>query len=153
MRLTFDQKVESLTGEIQSGSLSLKEVVTLASIVERESKFDEERPVIAGILLNRLNINMGLQADATLQYAVANARCQAQEECTWWPTLTREDLEINSPYNTYRLRGLPPAPIANPGLSSLKAVVSPQASKYLYYLHDSKEWLTTPKPLRSTTKT
>ncbi len=137
MRRTFDLKIEGMKAEIEAGSLSLEEVVTLASIVERESKFDEERPIIAGILINRLNIGMGLQADATVQYAVANANCRARKECNWWPTvLTKDELKINSPYNTYRFKGLPPGPIANPGLSSIKAAILPKTSNYLYYLHD-----------------
>ena len=109
----------------------------MASIIERETKTDEERPVVAGILINRLDIDMGLQADATVQYAAASINCRAEEECNWWPILTKGDLAINSPYNTYRFRGLPPAPIASPGISSLRAAVSPEESDYLYYLHDA----------------
>ena len=74
---------------------------------------------------------MGLQADATVQYAVGTSE-------NWWPILTKEDIATSSPYNTYRFRGLPPAPIANPGLSSLRAAIFPQENDYLYYLHDSK---------------
>ena len=138
MRSTFDKKIADLQEKIDSGSLTLNQAVTLASIVERETKFADERPIVAGILLNRLNIGMGLQADATVQYAVASKTCKTQSPCEWWPILTRDDLEIASSYNTYRFRGLPPGPIASPGLSSIKAAVEPEASEYLYYLHDSK---------------
>lgn len=138
MRSTFDKKTADLQEKIDSGSLSLNQVVTLASIVEREAKFADERPIVAGILLNRLNIGMGLQVDATVQYAVASKSCGSSASCEWWPILTRDDLEIASSYNTYRFRGLPPAPIASPGLSSIKAAVEPEPSDYLYYLHDSK---------------
>jgi UPF0755 protein len=138
MRSTFDLKAKELEEELTSSSLSLDEIVTLASIIERETKTDEERPVVAGILLNRLEIDMGLQADATVQYAVASVNCRTKVECNWWPVLTRDDLDINSPFNTYRFEGLPPSAIANPGFSSLRAAVNPEESDYLYYLHDDK---------------
>jgi UPF0755 protein len=147
MLATFDIKIAELQEGIENSDLSLNEIVTLASIVERETRTSEERPVVAGILINRLDINMGLAADATVQYAVANAQCPAspaggqmlKAKCDdWWPILTREDIAINSPYNTYKYRGLPPTPIASPGLSSLRAAVFPEDSDYLYYLHDAK---------------
>ena len=120
-----------------ASGLSKGEIIILASIIERETKTPAERPIIAGILLNRIAIGMGLQTDATVQYAVATANCGSTCE-DWWPILTREDLEINSPYNTYKFRGLPPAPIASPGLSSIAAVINAEDSDYLYYLHDPK---------------
>lgn len=141
MRSTFYQKTKALEAKfLVSSDLSLAEMVTLASIVERETRTDEERPVVAGILLNRLEIGMGLQADPTVQYAVATVNCQLLTvNCDdWWPILTKEDLSINSPYNTYRFRGLPPAPIASPGISALRAALSPEDSLYLYYLHDAE---------------
>lgn len=139
MRNIFDRRIREIEG-VRSSKLSLEEIVVLASIIERETKTDEERPVVAGILLNRLDIGMGLQADATVQYAVGNVKCQMSNvKCeNWWPILTKEDLLIDSTYNTYRYRGLPPAPIANPGLSSLKAAILPEETEYLYYLHDSE---------------
>ncbi|MFZ5933127.1 MAG: endolytic transglycosylase MltG [Patescibacteria group bacterium] len=138
MRSTFDKKIAELDEKINSGSLTVGQVITLASIVERETKFAAERPIIAGILLNRLNLGMGLAADATVQYAIATSKCSGRTDCEWWPTLTKEDLSINSAYNTYRFKGLPPSPIANPGLSAIRAVVEPEESEYLYYLHDEK---------------
>ena len=140
MREVFDQMLAGEAKEaISKTKYSLAEIVTLASIIERETKTDSERPVVAGILFNRLDIGMGLQVDASLQYAVANAKCKMlNAKCeNWWPILSKEDLRIESPYNTYKYRGLPPAAIANPGLSSLKAVVFPQETNYLYYLHDA----------------
>lgn len=131
MRSTFDIKTAELNEGIKASELTLREIVILASIIERETRTEDERPIVAGLLINRLNIGMGLQADATVQYAVATSS-------NWWPILTKDDLQVNSPYNTYRFRGLPPAPIANPGLSSIKAAVFPEDSEYLYYLHDSK---------------
>lgn len=131
MRSTFDIKTAELSDGIEASSLTLREIVILASIIERETKTDEERPMVAGVLINRLDLGMGLQADATVQYAVGSPE-------NWWPVLTKEDLQINSPYNTYRFRGLPPGPIANAGFSSIRAAVFPEDNDYLYYLHDAK---------------
>ncbi|OGM05741.1 hypothetical protein A2125_00645 [Candidatus Woesebacteria bacterium GWB1_43_5] len=143
MRSTFDRRMEEFEGQVVQSDLTLIEIATLASILERETVTDEERPIVAGILLNRLKINMGLQADATVQYAKANAKCLPAQtgqmpnaKCDWWEPLLKEDLNIDSPYNTYKYRGLPPAPIASPGLSSLKAAIKPESTDYLYYLHD-----------------
>lgn len=116
-----------------------KQALILASIIEREAKYDQDRPIIAGILLRRLNAGWPLQADATVQYAVATNRCPlitgSCEE--WWPRkLTKEDLQIKSSYNTYLFRGLPPAPIANPGLAAIKAALQPKETGYWYYLSD-----------------
>lgn len=136
LRDTFDMRLADYEDDIAESELGLKEIVTLASIIERETKTDEERPIVAGILLNRLEIGMGLQADATVQYAVASQECAGSADCEWWPTVEKEDLEVSFAYNTYKYRGLPPGPIANPGLSSLKAAISPEESDYLYYLHE-----------------
>jgi UPF0755 protein len=136
LRSTFDTRMAKYQKDIEKNSLTLDEIVTLASIIERETKTDEERPVVAGILLNRLDEGMGLQADATVQYAVATEDCTSKTECDWWPTVTGQDLEISSPYNTYKYRGLPPGPIANPGTSSLEAAINPEKSDYFYYLHE-----------------
>ncbi len=133
-RTTFDKKFTSemqVAGE-KSG-LNQKEIVTLASIVEREGNSDTDRPVIAGILLNRLEAEWPLQADATVQYALGY---QPREKSWWKKNLTKEDLEVDSRYNTYKYPGLPPGPISNPGLSALKAVASPTRTEYWYYLHD-----------------
>jgi UPF0755 protein len=131
MLATFDKMTAEFEEGIAASKLSLDNLVVLASIIERETRTDEERSIVAGILINRLDIGMGLQADATVQYAVGTS-----EE--WWPILTKEDIASSSPYNTYRFRGLPPTPIANPGLSSLRAAIFPQENDYLYYLHDSR---------------
>ncbi len=115
-----------------------KEQLIMASILERETITDEERPTVAGILYKRLNAGWPLQADATVQYAVATSVCRANPmTCKWWEPAGHDDLAINSPYNTYKFPGIPPAPICNPGLSSLKAAVNPVESDYWYYLHDS----------------
>lgn len=136
---TFDKRVDSdLRQQVEVSGLTLKQVVTLASIIERETISLEERSIVAGILLKRLDSKWPLQADASLQYAVAVQSCKGEVKCNWWPILSREDLEIDSPYNTYKRQGFPPSPIANPGISSIKAVISPEKSEYWYYIHDSK---------------
>lgn len=115
-----------------------QEALILASIIEREAKHVEDRPMVAGVLVNRLKVGMLLQADAAVQYAVATQNCQLKtDSCVWWPAkLTGEDLQINSSYNTYRYAGLPPAPICSPGLASIKAALDPQETDYWFYLSD-----------------
>ncbi len=138
LKNNFTKKVQGLEDKISASRLSFRDLVILASIVEREAREDEERRVVAGILLKRLEIGMPLQADATVQYAVASIKCKVEsKDCeNWWPILIREDLKVDSQYNTYKYPGLPPNPITNPGLSSIEAVVSPIETDYLYYLHD-----------------
>ncbi|OGM26032.1 hypothetical protein A2627_05400 [Candidatus Woesebacteria bacterium RIFCSPHIGHO2_01_FULL_39_28] len=126
---TFERKVDS--------SITRDQII-LASILERETRNTEERSIVAGILIKRLKAKWLLQADATVQYAISSANCLVSSalSCNWWPVLTKDDLEINSPFNTYKNLGLPPSPIANPGLSSIKAVVEYTESPYWFYLHD-----------------
>lgn len=119
---------------IQDQGLTFAEGVVLASIVEREGK-GTDRPIIAGILFNRLRDKHPLQADATLQYAFGY---QGVERNWWKKTLYNEDKEIDSQFNTYKNTGLPPAPISNPGLESLTAVAYPAQTDYYYYLHDKE---------------
>ncbi|HEX8917324.1 MAG TPA: endolytic transglycosylase MltG, partial [Chloroflexota bacterium] len=102
-------------------------VLTLASIVEREAKVPDERPVIASVYINRLNSNMGLFADPTVQYAVGTPQ-------NWWPVLNLDPHTVKSPYNTYTHMGLPPGPIANAGLASIKAVIYPRKTGYFYFV-------------------
>ena len=105
----------------------LLEVVTLASIFEREATLDEERPLIAGVYAHRLRRGMALFADPTVIYAL-------QLEGRWDGNLRRGDLELDSPYNTYRYPGLPPGPICSPGVSSLLAAAAPVDTDYLYFV-------------------
>lgn len=108
-----------------------KELIILASLIEREAKHSQDRPLVSSVLHNRLKIGMTLQIDATVQYIVGKSN-------NWWKKdLTKQDLAINSLYNTYLHPGLPPKPIANPGLAALQAAVSPASSDYLYYVSDS----------------
>lgn len=138
MRRTFEVKVdEKLRKDFAKQGMTTDEVVTLASLIEREARTDEERAVISGILRKRMNLGIPLQVDASLQYALG---FQPHEQKTkWWKqNLTAEDKAIESPYNTYRYPGLPPGPICNPGLASIKAAVYPAGTRYLYYLHDKE---------------
>lgn len=113
-----------------SRGVSIYEVVTLASMVEREAVLAEERPLIAGVLFNRLAVGMLLEADATVQYALG----YNPETGSWWNNLQGiSPREVDSPYNTYLYSGLPPGPIANPGLASLLAVLEPAETTYYYY--------------------
>jgi UPF0755 protein len=127
----FDARVTpQMRSDAQTQGLSLYQAVTLASIVEREAVVADERPIIASVYLNRLKIPMTLDADPTVQYAIANKR----DPSTWWPQITSQDYQgVNDPYNTYKNRGLPPGPIASPGLSSIQAVTKPQTTPYLYF--------------------
>lgn len=125
---------DPITGVPTTG-LSLYQVVTLASIVEKETgsvgdsagsqRLLEERKTVAGIFYNRLSINQALESDATLNYVTGGGRAQA----------TEQDLALNSPYNSYKYPGLPPGPIGNPSLSSLLAVINPIQSNYFFFLH------------------
>lgn len=131
MRKNFEQKFATLPP--LKNKLTRKEVVTIASLIEREAKFPEDRPLVASVILNRLAIGMKLDIDATVQYILG----YQEDEKRWWKKhLTNKDLAIDSPYNTYRNPGLPPTPIANPGLASLRAVVNPVGTNYLYYVSD-----------------
>ena len=127
---TFATRVTpDLIAGFEAQGLSVHEAVTLASIVEREAVITEERPRIAGVFLNRLELGMMLETDPTVQYAIG-----LQPSGDWWKThLTVQDLQTDSAYNTYRLPGLPPGPIANPGLSSLQAVAAPEETDLLYF--------------------
>lgn len=115
-----------------------KDIVILASLLERETRTDSEKPMIAGILTNRIRLGMPLQVDATVQYAKANLSCDGTgAPCAdWWPTVYLDDYKLKSSYNTYVISGLPPAPIASPGLASLQAASNPSENDYLYYIHD-----------------
>lgn len=114
------------------------ENLILASIVERESKRDDDRPQVAGVYRNRLKNNLPLDADPTVQYAKDTAAAQGSEtgNYTWWSPITAADYQgVKSPFNTYRERGLPPAPICNPGLKSLTAAKTPTEHAFYFFLH------------------
>ncbi len=117
----------SMLKEQKSSGLTMLQVVTIASIVEREAAVPEERPIIAKVYINRVNDGMQLNADPTLSY-------MAGKEGDWWPKITDAILAKESPYNTYKVVGLPPGPIASPSLASLQAVLQPADVTYLYFV-------------------
>lgn len=128
MRGNFDAKFESIN--TANSPYSQEELVILASLIEREARHDEDRPIIASVLENRLNAGMALQIDATIQYAKGTPG-------NWWDTVTLAEYEsVRSPYNTYLQPGLPPGPIANPGIEALTAAANPVDTNYVYYITD-----------------
>lgn len=117
--------VEAFKDDLKKSGRSLHDSITMASLIEEEAKTDSERPVLAGILWKRFDANTGLGVDAAIRYILGKSI----------GTLTASDLALNSPYNLRRFRGLPPGPIASPGIASIRAVLHPQQSDYWYYLH------------------
>ncbi len=127
MANNFDDKMtDEVRQRAMAEGLSLYDLTTLASLVEKEARFDEDRPIIAQVFLKRLRLDMPLQSDTTIQYLL-----DAPKE-----DVTYADTEIESPYNTYQHRGLPPGPIANPGMASIEAVLYPADTDYLYFVAD-----------------
>lgn len=121
----FEREYAKLLAEFPEGAeRNRHEVVTVASLVEEEAKVDEERPLIAAVIYNRLDRGMPLEMDCTLQYALRK----------YGERMLDEDKEVDSPYNTYRYAGLPPGPISSPGVASLRAALQPADSKYLYFV-------------------
>ena len=121
---TFEQKIKPLEDELNTHFLTKDELIILASIVEREANTEESMKTVAGILFARMDIGMALQVDAPFEYILNKPGTD----------LLPADLLIDSPYNTYLYNGLPPTPIGNPGLTSIKAVLNPNETEYLYYI-------------------
>ncbi len=109
---------------LKDRGISLHELLTVASLVEREVVVDSERPLVAGIIYNRLKAGKKLEIDATVQYLLDKQKAR----------LYNKDLKVDNPYNTYKYAGLPPGPISNPGLASIQAALEPKASDYFYYV-------------------
>ncbi|WP_408954790.1 endolytic transglycosylase MltG [Natroniella sp. ANB-PHB2] len=120
----FNRQVSVLEEQIQDSDYDLHEIVTIASLIEGERKVASEEPLIASVIYNRLEIGMRLQLDATVQYSLPEHKSR----------LLYRDLEVESPYNTYKISGLPPGPINNPSLSAMKAALNPAETDYLYYV-------------------
>jgi UPF0755 protein len=118
---------EPLRAEAAAAGFSTRQIVTLASLVEKETARREERPLVAAVYRNRLKVGMGMQADPTVIFALQRAG-------RYDGNLSREDLQFDSHYNTYRYPGLPPGPIASPGLASLEAAIRPAAVSHLYFV-------------------
>lgn len=132
MKSNFDVKAKA--AGIPQDTKTLSRIVTIASLVEREARFADDAYLVASVISNRLEIGMGLQIDATVQYILGYI---AQEKVWWKRHLTIADLKMSSPYNTYIYAGLPPTPISNPGINALKAAANPTKTDYLYYVSDS----------------
>ncbi len=126
MTSNFDLKINDLTEKIELSGKTLEDVIKMASIVEEETIKFEDKKIVAGILWKRLSIGMALQVDSTFSYVNGKNTYE----------LTLDDLEIESPYNSYRNNGLPPTPISNPGMESILASIEPAETNYLYFLSD-----------------
>jgi UPF0755 protein len=109
---------------LEEKKMTLHELLTIASLVEREVVIDEERALVAGVIYNRIEDGMMLQIDATVQYSLDKPKERLYEK----------DLLIDSPYNTYKVEGLPPGPIASPSIASITAALYPEESDYLFYV-------------------
>lgn len=138
IRQMLEAMGENFTPELRQRALqqglTMHGVLTIASIVERESRLPDERPIIAQVFLRRLRLGMPLEADPTVQYALAGDPQSVERFGYWKAELTTADLEIDSEYNTYRVAGLPPTPIAAPRLESIVAVIEPADTNYLYFV-------------------
>jgi UPF0755 protein len=129
-----DKVVPEVQASAEPTDLTLHQVITLASIVEREAVKPEERPLIASVYLNRLKLGIPLQADPTVQYALGDDESSVSRYGYWKKELSAADLTVDSPYNTYQNVGLPPGPIAGPGLDSIRAVLQPAHTNYLFFV-------------------
>lgn len=143
MRNNFDRKYSEI--DTSNSKLAKPQIVILASLIEREAITNSEKPIIAGILTNRLNAGIALQVDATIQYAKGQSTINKK----WWEPVTLEEYKsVISDYNTYLHAGLPPGPISNPGLEALRAGANPVETEYLYYLHDKDQKIRYAKTLQ-----
>ncbi len=129
MHRNFLDKTSSLRKKLAQKKLSLREWVTIASMIEKETAWEDEKPLVAAVIYNRLKKGMKLQIDPTVIYSL-------KRRGLWKGVLTRKELSIDDPYNTYVYYGLPPAPICNPGLSSLRFALEPAQVDYLYFVAD-----------------
>ncbi|MFH1890000.1 MAG: endolytic transglycosylase MltG [Candidatus Kuenenbacteria bacterium] len=125
----FDKKLtQQMRADIQAKDKTIFDIIRMASIIEREVRTEEDRPIVAGIFWKRLDAGMALEADSTVNYITGKNT----------PAVSLEDLQIDSPYNTYKYPGLPPGPISNPGLASIEAAIYPEESDYWFFLTDSE---------------
>jgi len=131
MLAQFEKEYEAVKSENKS-KMSLNDIITVASLVEREAKVDNEREIISGVIQNRLEKKMPLQIDASVVYAISDGRYDVER-------VLYKDLEVDSPYNTYKNAGLPVGAICNPGLPSILAAMNPDDNNYLYYRTDNEK--------------
>jgi UPF0755 protein len=126
----FNEKVSNSVESVASTTpISMDKALVVASLIQREAAGKKDMNIISGIIWNRILSDMSLDIDATLQYAKGN-------ENNWWPKVKSGDKNIESPFNTYRNKGLPPHPIANPGIAAIAAALNPVETTCFYYLHD-----------------
>ena len=127
----FDKQVTpQMRADLEAQGRTLYDAIRLASIVEREAGVEKDRPIIAGVYMNRMKDGMALDADPTIQYGLGNTR----DPQTWWPQITQDDYQgVQSPYNTYINPGLPPSPISNPALASIQAAIDPEKHGYYFF--------------------
>lgn len=124
----FDAKVtQQMRDDASAKNLSLYQAIIMASIIEQEAKYSTDKKMVADVFWKRIKIGMALQSDATINYLTNSGKTRS----------SGSDLQIDSPYNTYKYRGLPPGPISNPGIDSIAAAIYPQANDYLYFITDS----------------
>jgi UPF0755 protein len=128
MLAEFKRRVKALEEEIEKSEYSLYEIITIASLIQAEAQIEDEAPIIASVIYNRLNRGMKLQLDATVQYSLPERKSR----------LLYSDLKVDSEYNTYQNSGLPPGPINNPGIDMIKAALNPETTDYLYYVVTEK---------------
>ncbi len=126
----FNENFSEYLPQFTAKNIKWSRALTLASIVQREASGNDDMPLIAGILWNRLNQNIALGVDATLQYV------RGDKGSGWWAPITVADKQTDSPFNTYKYKGLPPHPISNPGIKAIEAVLNPKVTDCLYYIHD-----------------
>lgn len=143
MAKQFDSKVQPQITETKSNVLKNKintdTAVKIASLIQREAAGKQDMRIISGIIWNRLFNGMNLDLDATLQYAKGN------DDNGWWPQVVPDDKKIQSPFNTYKNKGLPPSPISNPGLPAIEAAYNPIKTDALFYFHDKNRNIHTSK--------
>ncbi|HRZ95509.1 MAG TPA: endolytic transglycosylase MltG [Candidatus Moranbacteria bacterium] len=138
----FDEKFAPYVGQFAQQNIKWTTGLKLASVIQREAAGKDDMPLIAGILWNRLNNDMNLEIDATVQYA------RGKTGDSWWAPVTADEIRnIDSPYNTYKNKGLPPYPIGNPGLPAIEAVLHPTETECLYYIHDNNRQIHCAKTL------
>jgi UPF0755 protein len=131
----FGEQYDATLRQKARDTNGIYKTVIMASLVEREAAKADERPKIASVFYNRLKIDMKLETDPTIQWAKDTASYEQNSNFRdWWKPPTKDDLSVNSPYNTYQVKGLPPGPICNPGLASLKAATEPFSTDFLYFV-------------------
>lgn len=131
MESKFHENFQKITSNEQKEIYDEDQILIIASLIQREAAGKSDMKLISGIIWNRIFAGMPLQIDATLQYVKG-------EDGKWWPPVKSEDKYLDSPFNTYQQKGLPPAPIANPGIAAIEAAINPVKTGCLFYLHDKR---------------